>query len=1157
MSDPQPPIFHDPKGRRWPRLRGGFYVLSVLFAALLIAFVASILCNPFLPRFKLPQTRALPRNTSVRPPPLAPPVPVLPPLLRHAVTELHRAEKSAPVRKGRRPQLLKLAPPPKAPPPRVTGRPLAAAFYVNWDDSSYASLRRNVGQLDWFIPEWARLSPDGTDGPLRVELDLRALDLVRRERPQAHILPLLQNFHDGAWDGPLVQRVLGSDATRAALLRSLLDLLSRQGFGGVVVDFEEVDAESQPALLRFLAEMHAAFALHGWQLGEAVPFDDDDWAYPAHAAVTDYLFLMAYDQHSAESPPGPVAAQGWFERLLEARLQQLDPAHVMVCLGGYGYDWTLGPPNLKKTAQVVSFQESLRVAHDSEAPVRFDPDSKNPTVSYQDEDGARHQVWFLDAVTAYNEMQAASGRVAGFALWRLGGEDPSLWQVFGAADKAPPKEGAQEITFPYDVEFDGTGELLQVGAEPRPGRRELSLRTVGPAVFINNERYLELPSSYMIRRSGDSPGLISLTFDDGPDRRYTPAILDILRREGVKATFFIIGEEGAREPGLLRRIVEEGHDLGNHTYTHPNLGEATPLVTDLELNATQRLIEAVTGRATTLFRPPYFGDAEPQTPDEVAPLVQAQHLGYVTIGVRIDSNDWALPGADAMLRTVMTLAARDPDERGNVVLLHDGGGDRSQTVAALPGIIAGLRQQGLRLVPVSQLAGLTQDQAMPKVTQAERFFEVSDTLFFRAVSASAWAIRWIFVLGLFLGLLRILFITVLAFIQRFGGRGRKTEAAAAAAASSARPLVSVLVPAYNEEKVILRTIESLLGSTYPEFEILVIDDGSKDGTYKVVKERFGNEPRVRAFTKPNSGKAESLNFGLTQARGEIIVGLDADTLFPPEVLGELVRPFADPRVGAVAGNAKVGNRINLVTRWQAMEYISSQNLDRRAFDLLNCITVVPGAVGAWRRSVLAELGGFASETLAEDQDLTLKVRRRGYRIAYAEKAIAYTEAPDTLRALAKQRFRWSFGTLQCMWKHRDALLRPRYGALGFFAMPNVWIFQILFPLFAPLVDLLLLGALGWALLERIEHPAAHALSQLQPVLFYYAFFLAVDWLSAALSFFLERGEQKSLLFWFVLQRVCYRQIMYYVMLKSVYAALRGGLVGWGQLERKATVTHPR
>jgi cellulose synthase/poly-beta-1,6-N-acetylglucosamine synthase-like glycosyltransferase len=319
-----------------------------------------------------------------------------------------------------------------------------------------------------------------------------------------------------------------------------------------------------------------------------------------------------------------------------------------------------------------------------------------------------------------------------------------------------------------------------------------------------------------------------------------------------------------------------------------------------------------------------------------------------------------------------------------------------------------------------------------------------------------------------------------------------------------------------------------------------------------VSEKFSDDNRIRLFTVANAGKAEALNTGMRYARGDIIIALDADTLFSPQTIGALAHRFYDPRIGAIAGNAKVGNRINIVTRWQALEYITSQNMDRRAFASLNCITVVPGAVGAWRRDLLDEAGGFSSDTLAEDQDLTLRIRRLGYKIGYEENAIAWTEAPDRLRSLARQRFRWAYGTLQCMWKHLDALFRPRYGALGFIAMPNVWIFQILFPLISPVMDLMLAYTLISAGLDRLQQPTGYSSTNLRQVLFYYALFLAIDWVSACFAFILEKRERWRLLWLLFLQRFCYRQVMYYVMIKSVTMAVRGPVVGWGKLERKAT-----
>jgi len=375
------------------------------------------------------------------------------------------------------------------------------------------------------------------------------------------------------------------------------------------------------------------------------------------------------------------------------------------------------------------------------------------------------------------------------------------------------------------------------------------------------------------------------------------------------------------------------------------------------------------------------------------------------------------------------------------------------------------------------------------------------------------------------------------------------------------PGVSVIVPAYNEEKVIVRTVASLLAQQYAgALEVIVVDDGSSDDTAGACEAAYGHEPRVSVYRKVNGGKASALNYGIGLAEHEVVIGLDADTIFDDDTVAELVQPLADPSVAAVAGNAKVGNRINLVTRWQALEYVTSQNLDRRAFSLLDCITVVPGAVGAWRREAVLEVGGFREDTLAEDQDLTLAMRRAGYSVAYADAAVAYTEAPDTLRGLAKQRFRWSFGTLQCAWKHRDAFFRREYGSLGFIALPNVFLFQLLLPAISPVADLMFVLSILSVWLNAMAHSVdgrlEYGLVNLEQVLTYYAIFLLVDWVAAVLAFLMEPDEEKQLTWLIFLQRFAYRQVMYWVVVRSFAAALSGRLVGWGKLDRKATVALP-
>jgi peptidoglycan-N-acetylglucosamine deacetylase len=458
---------------------------------------------------------------------------------------------------------------------------------------------------------------------------------------------------------------------------------------------------------------------------------------------------------------------------------------------------------------------------------------------------------------------------------------------------------------------------------------------------------------------------------------------------------------------------------------------------------------------------------------------------------------------------------------------------------------------GYLLTTIPEQDGLTQDQTMPSISPGKTSVAKANKIIFSSLALVGWGIYWLLIIRVTFELARSLFIGALALAQKL--RVRKP----AKTGETQQPFVSVIIPAYNEERVIAPTINSLLSSVYPHFEVIVVDDGSSDRTWEVVSEHFNNEPRVQMYTKSNAGKAEALNFGLRQARGEIIVTLDADTIFQPDTLGALVRRFDNPHFGAIAGNAKVGNRINLITCWQAVEYITVQNMDRRAFAELNCIFVVPGAVGAWRRALIELVCGLTSDTLAEDQDLTLKVRKLGYRVEFAEDAIAWTEAPDTLHALARQRFRWAFGTIQCMWKHRDALFRPSFGALGFVAMPNVWIFQILFPLLSPLIDLLFVWGLISALLLELSLPPEYAVPNVGQVSFYYVLLLAVDWGTAAFAFLLEKRERWRLLCWFFVQWFCYRQIMFYVIAKSALAALRGDIVGWGKLERKATVELPQ
>ncbi|MCW2608166.1 MAG: bi-functional transferase/deacetylase [Frankiales bacterium] len=313
----------------------------------------------------------------------------------------------------------------------------------------------------------------------------------------------------------------------------------------------------------------------------------------------------------------------------------------------------------------------------------------------------------------------------------------------------------------------------------------------------------------------------------------------------------------------------------------------------------------------------------------------------------------------------------------------------------------------------------------------------------------------------------------------------------------------------------------------------MIDDGSTDRTVEIVQAL--GLPDVRLVQQADAGKAPALTNGLRHVRTPLVVMVDGDPVFEPDALRHLVQPFADPRVGAVSGNTKVGNRRGLLGRWQHLEYVVGFNLDRRLYDLLRCMPTVPGAIGAFRREVLEQVGGVSSDTLAEDTDLTMAISRRGWRVVYEERAIAWTEAAATCSALWRQRYRWCYGTLQAVWKHRGAVFERGEGRwLGLVGLPYLLAFQVVLPLLAPVVDVFALY--GLLFLDA------------RSVAAYWLGFLALQVLSAAYALRLDR-ERLGPLWTLPLQQFVFRQMMYLVVVQSVLSALSGISLPWHKLER--------
>jgi cellulose synthase/poly-beta-1,6-N-acetylglucosamine synthase-like glycosyltransferase/peptidoglycan/xylan/chitin deacetylase (PgdA/CDA1 family) len=618
---------------------------------------------------------------------------------------------------------------------------------------------------------------------------------------------------------------------------------------------------------------------------------------------------------------------------------------------------------------------------------------------------------------------------------------------------------------------------------------------------------------------------IALTFDDGPDSTWTPKIVRELRRLKVPATFFMVGSEVVRHPGIVRDLHRDGFELGNHTFTHADVAQGPAWRRSLELQMTENAIAGAAGVRPLLLRPPYSATPAQASRPQARVLTDIASDGYVIALSDFDGRDWE-PGR-SVAAIVRGAVPRGP--RGGIVLLHDGGGNRARTVVALPRIVGRLRARGFRIVTVSQLLGVPRSALE---APAGRWQRTSGKLLIAALAIARWLTAGLTLLLLPIAVLmlaRSAFVVVLARRHARTRRGRPADASYA-------PFASVIVPAFNESVGIERAVRSLAASDYPDFEVVVVDDGSIDGTADIV-EGLGLR-RVRTIRQFNAGKPAALNRGIAAAAGKVIVMVDADTVFERESLRKVIAPLAPPEVGAVSGNTKVGNRSGVLGRWQHIEYVMGFNLDRRLFDVLRCMPTVPGAIGAVRRAALVDVGGLSSDTLAEDTDLTIAIGRAGWEVVYAEEARAWTEAPATLSELWRQRYRWSYGTMQSVWKHKAAFLGRDGGAIGRRGLPYLVLFQILLPALAPLVDLFTLY--GLLFLDPL------------PVLGYWVAFNLVQLALGWYAFRLDRESIRPL--WALpLQQFVYRQLMYLVVIQSIGSALRGTRLRWQHLQRTGDV----
>ena len=726
--------------------------------------------------------------------------------------------------------------------------------------------------------------------------------------------------------------------------------------------------------------------------------------------------------------------------------------------------------------------------------------------------------------------------VGGTVSWNRVQEPPALSDEERAADPVVIKDA------PADPPVIGTGPLVRaVRVERAADGTHVAVDPLSGTVLhpIAGDDAAALEGShYAIDRYGYSSAAhrtISLTFDDGPDPVWTPKILDLLHEHGVPATFFVTGEQSARHPEVVERLVDDGHAIGNHTFSHPWL---TPENTRQELVTTDRVIRATTGVETNLFRMPYDGNREGSLGSEgINAMLEAQRLGYVVSLDDFDTADWRY--GDRHDRPAEQIPLPSASMDNITVLMHDGGGNRAETVAYLERIIEWGRANGYTFHSLPQVSQEVRDgttTGTPSVWDHLVYYGFRAEWFWPQT-----ALHGLFLLAVVSVVVGGLVNVALALVRRLRHRRRF----AGLAADFEGPPVSVVIAAHNEEGVIAKTLASLARSHYrPVVEYIVVDDASTDGTAEVVTRMAARDPRIRLLRqRQNPGKTDALNRGFRHARGELVITLDADTVFLPDTISNLVRHFAldDDDIGAVCGVVKVGNLRTVLSRWQALDYITQLAVERGAQDLLHGIMVVPGACAAWRRTAVLGVGGYSNVTLTEDCDMAVTLQRHGYRVVQDDQAVSLTEVPETARALMRQRFRWLYGNIQVIWKHRRMILNPAYGWLGMLTLPAAVMSVVVPVVFLPLVYVMAVIAVREAGLSL--------------VLTYIGLFVGVQFVVALAAVRLMRDRWAHLLV-VPLYRVIYEPLRAYLLYRATFSILRGRRHQWNKVERTGTVVLP-
>lgn len=910
---------------------------------------------------------------------------------------------------------------------------------------------------------------------------------------------------------------------------SLSDQLSQdERITGLCLELEGDLADSFSGAKLLFEPLATRFAANG--LNSCVAFAAGTAPNILKAADETFDFVIAkgFRVPWLGSIPHPLSADEFFTKEIAHFQAYVSPEKLIFGLGTHSVDWVSGKP----MPNVRPYADVMEAVGDAGRQAKFIPEVGNSYVELVDKDGLQHRVWMADVASALNQTRMLQeAGIANVALWGLGYEDPGVWSLLEQlkySETFDPTSVSKVILDGF-VSYSGKGPFVAPLALPTVGERALQIDPTSRRV--ESLEYSRVPRPSSVHLYGDGfPGQVVLTFDDGPHPDYTTPILSILQEMDVPGSFFVLGHNALKSPEIVNQILEGGHELGSHTYWHPKMSSVSEARARAEVNSVQNLIAGITGRQMKLYREPYMRSGGPISAQEVSSLLPLERAGYLIAGMDIVPRDWTDQTPQELAREIISQVEA---KGGGVVLLHDGGGDQSATVAALPIVIDTLREKGFRFISLAKYLGTSTDALMPA---ADPYASAFHGISYNVVGGSWKFLEIVFWVVFAIGLARAMLTLILSLRRR----------PHAVSAQRSCQTATVVVPAYNEEAVLEQCLLHVLESDYPHFDVVVVDDGSTDGTLEIARQ-FEKSPRVTVITQRNGGKSSALNAALDATDSEVLICIDADSQIHRKAISRLMAHFEDPEIGAVAGRIVVGNRKNLLTGLQALEYITAQSIDRRAKELFNAISVVPGALGAWRTNSVLEAGIFSSETLTEDADMTMAVIRSGYRVIYEENAVATTEAPASLSGLTRQRLRWNLGMMQASWKHLGSYAEGR--ALGFIALTDLLVFGYLMPLLAPLADILLVILVAGSLAELGGNENGSSPPIPAHLLFAYLLLPALDLFLAFVAFWFDPREDRRLLLLLPFQRLLYRPLLYISVYKSIWRALTGSLAKWGTIGR--------